>query len=176
VNRFVIRSPFVDELASVRALMVRVIELDYGYPYQSRFHDDVDDPFGFYLKQPRHTLLVAVDDGACGIVGVAGVRVLRIAAPPHPRSIVARYDPHRSAELTRVFVAPEHRRRGVGRELVVAARHWVRQTGDFDVVCFHSRTAVDFWRSFSDVFEVLDARDGSGLASGGQVYFEFPVR
>jgi len=170
---FTIRPPVADELAAVRALMIRVIELDYGYPFQTRFHADVDDPGAFYLSRPRHTLVAAFDADSAALLGVGGVRLLGITSPPHPRSILARYDPNRSAEVTRVFVAPEYRRRGVGRALVTALRAWVTDAGDFDVLCWHSRTAVEFWRSFPDVYEVLDARDGSAHASGGQVYFEF---
>jgi GNAT superfamily N-acetyltransferase len=175
MSAMVVRPPRSDELASVRELMVRVIELDYGYPYQSRFHADVDDPGGFYLSRPRHTLLVAVDGASEELIGLGGVRQLAITAPPHPRSILARYEPERSAELTRVFVAPEHRRRSVGRAVVAELRRWVADSGGFDVVCFHSRTAVEFWRSFADIYEVMDTRDGSGGPTGGQVYFEFPV-
>lgn len=170
-----IRVPGPDEVEETRTLMIRVIELDYGYDYRTRWHEDVDDPAGFFLAHPRQTLLVAVDDRTGQIVGTAGVRVLRITSPPHPSEILARYDRERTAELTRVFVLPEARRRGIGHGLVVAARAWVTAVGGFDLIQFHSRTAVEFWRSMPTT-EVLDNRHRvDGGPEGGQVYFEMAV-
>jgi GNAT superfamily N-acetyltransferase len=164
-----------EELDEVRALMIRVIEHDYGYDYRSRWHDDVDEPKAFYLDHPRQTLLVAVDDRTGEILGTAGVRILRITSPPHPAEIIDRYDRERTAELTRVFVLPEARRRGIGRALVEAARTWVAEVGGFDLIQFHSRTAVEFWRSMPTT-EVLDnRRQIGGGPELGQVYFEMSV-
>jgi GNAT superfamily N-acetyltransferase len=170
-----IRVPSPDELEETRALMIRVIEHDYGYNYRSRWHDDVDNPAGFFLEHPRQTLLIAVDDETGQLVGTAGVRVLRITSPPHPAEILERYDRERTAELTRVFVLPEARRRGIGRALVDAARAWVAEVGGFDLIQFHSRTAVEFRRAMPTT-EVLDNRRprGDGPESG-QVYFEMSI-
>jgi ribosomal protein S18 acetylase RimI-like enzyme len=175
MNRFEVRNARAADAPAVRTLMVRVIEHDYGYPYRSRFHADVDDPGGFYLADPRHALVVAIDGPTGELVGCAGVRTLAITAPPHPPELLARYDRERSAELTRVFVAPEHRRRGIARALVEAARARVAAIGGYDVLCFHSRTAVEFWRSIGSR-EVLDARrPGVAGPAGGSVYFELPL-
>lgn len=172
---FTVREPRPEELAEVRALMVRVIARDYGYGYHTQWHADLDDPQGFYLDNPRQALFVAVDDATGRIVGTAGVRTLAITSPPHPPAILARYDRERSAELTRVFVAPETRRRGIGQALVERARHWVAGAGDYDIICFHSRTAVDFWRALPTT-EVLDARRaGEEGPSAGSVYFDMVV-
>ena len=170
-----IREPRPDELDETRALMIRVIALDYGYDYRTRWHEDVADVAAFFLAHPRQTLLVAVDDATGRIVGTAGVRVLRATSPPHPPDVLARYDRTRTAELTRVFVAPEARRRGIGRALVDAAGAWVAEVGGFDLIQFHSRTAVEFWRAMPTT-EILDNR--RRVASGpedGQVYFEMAV-
>ena len=164
------------EVGETRALMIRVIEHDYGYEYRSRWHADVDDPAAFYLDCPRQTLLVAVDDRTGQVMGTAGVRVLRITSPPHPAEILARYDRERTAELTRVFVLPEARRQGIGRALVDAARRWVAEVGGYDLIQFHSRTAVEFWRAMPTM-EVLDNRQpGADGSEAGQVYFEMPLR
>jgi GNAT superfamily N-acetyltransferase len=174
-SHITIRVPRPEELDETRALMIRVIELDYGYDYRTRWHEDVDDPAGFFLAHPRQTLLVAVDDQTGRIVGTAGVRVLRITSPPHPTEILARYDRERTAELTRVFVLPEARRRGIGRDLVVAARAWVTAVGSFDLIQFHSRTAVEFWRAMPTT-EILDNRPRvDGGPEDGQVYFEMAI-
>lgn len=173
---YTVREPRTDELAATRALMIEVIARDYGYDYRCQWHDDVDDLAGFYLAHPRQTLLVAVDDMSGQILGTAGVRVLRATAPPHPPEIVARYDRERTAELTRVFVRTDARRRGIGRALVEAARRWVAEDGGYALIQFHSRTAVEFWRALPAT-ETLDNRrpSGDGPATG-QVYFELPLR
>jgi GNAT superfamily N-acetyltransferase len=169
---YIIREPPLDELEQIRELMIQVIQHDYGYDYRSRWHDDVDDPAGFYLDHPRQTLLVAVDARTGQTLGTAGVRLLRITAPPHPPEIVARYDRERTAELTRVFVLPAARRLGIGRALVDAARRWVAEVGGFDLIQLHSRTAVEFWRAM-ETTEILDNRRPGGEGpEAGQVYFE----
>jgi GNAT superfamily N-acetyltransferase len=170
-----IRAPRADELDATRVLMIRVVALDYGYDYRSRWHEDIDNLTGFYLAHPRHTLLVAVEGATGKIIGTAGVRTLRITSPPHPATIVERYDRERTAELTRVFVAPEARRRGIGRTLVEAAQRWVAEAGDFDLIQLHSRTAVEFWRAMPTT-EILDnRRRAAGAPEDGQVYFEMPI-
>jgi GNAT superfamily N-acetyltransferase len=170
-----IRVPRPDEVEETRALMIHVIAHDYGYDYRTRWHDDVDDPAGFYLDHPRQTLLVAADDETGQIIGTVGVRVLRITSPPHPAMILERYDRERTAELTRVFVLPEARRRGIGRALVIAVRRWVAEVGGFELIQFHSRTAVEFWRAMPTT-EVLDNRRPGGEGpESGQVYFEMSV-
>lgn len=168
-----IRQPRTDELAAVRDLMIAVMERDYGYPYRDAWHGDVDDLQGFYLDDPRHLLLIAEDLGSGTVGGTAGVRTLRITAPPHPASIIARYVAPRTAELTRVFVLPAWRGQGVGRALAEACLRWVSARDDYDLVQFHSRTAVEFWRAVGAT-EILDARTGEGGRTGGQVYFELP--
>ncbi len=172
---YAIRAPRPDEIDEARALMIRVIEQDYGYDYRSRWHDDVIDPNRFFLVHPRQTLLVAVDHHSGQLLGTAGIRVFRITSPPHPAEIVERYDRERTAELTRVFVLPEARRRGIGRALVESARNWAADVGGFDLIQFHSRTAVGFWRALPTTV-VLDARrPGGDGPEYGQVYFEMAM-
>lgn len=158
--------------------MLGIIERDYGYGYDPRWHYDLDDLRGFYLDYPRQALFVAVDDATGRLAGTAASKVPRLTAPPHPTAIVARYDPARTAELTRVFVAPAYRRRGLARTLVDAARRWVAAAGGFDVITLHSASAVEFWRALPAT-EVLDARrPGATGPLAGSVYFELtiPVR
>ena len=172
---FAVRAPRPGELAEARALMLRIIERDYGYGYDPRWHYDLDDLRGFYLEHPRQALFVAVDDATGRLAGTAAIKAPRLTAPPHPPAIVARYDPTRTAELTRVFVAPAYRRRGLARTLVDAARRWVAAAGGFDVITLHSASAVEFWRALPAT-EVLDARrPGATGPLGGSVYFELAV-
>ena len=171
----VVRSPRRTELDAVRALMIEVIARDYGYDYRAGRHDDVDDPGRFYLDHPRHALFVAVDEPTGRVLGTAGVRVLAITSPPHPAELVGRYEPGRTAELTRVFVRSDARRRGVGRALVDAAARRVAEIGGFDMIALHSRTAVEFWRALPTT-EILDNRQpGVPGPAGGQVYFELAM-
>lgn len=170
-GKVTIRAPHPVELAETRALMIGVIERDYGYGYDPRWHHDLDDLHGYYLDRPRHTLFVAVDDATGAIVGAVGVRTFAITAPPHPEAVVARYDRERSAELVRVFVHQDYRRRGLARSLIEAARRWVADEGGYDVICFHSEFAIPFWRALGST-EVFVQRPGSG---DGATYFELTV-
>lgn len=165
-----IRASYLSELPAVRALMVRIIEGDYGYGYDPRWHGDLDDLQGLYLDRPRQALLVAVDDTTGATVGTIAVRTLAITTPPHPAPFVARYDRARSAELVRVFVDPAYRRRGIARALVAAARRWVAGAGGYDVICLHSQFAVAFWRTLAtEVFVEATGPDA------GTAYLELTV-
>lgn len=62
---FTVREPYREELTRVRALMLRVIELDDGYGYNPRRRFDLDDLQGFYLDNPRQALVGAVGRCTC---------------------------------------------------------------------------------------------------------------
>jgi GNAT superfamily N-acetyltransferase len=46
-----------------------------------------------------------------------------------------------------VFIHPAYRRRGVARLLVEELRRFVRDVGEYDVICLHTESAVDFWQA-----------------------------
>ncbi len=73
-REIVTRPATADDLAEVRALMIRTFDEDFGYGYNPAFHADVDDLQGTYLDNPRHTLFVAVDPATEQLLGTAGIR------------------------------------------------------------------------------------------------------
>ncbi len=170
---FLVRQATPDDIEQARALMVRIFNEDYGYGFQPEIHADVANLTGFYLHHPRQRLFVAAVSPGGDVVGTAAVRQGGTLAPPHPAWLAAKYDPHRTCELQRVYVAPEHRRSGVGRLLVEAARRWVVAEGGYDTVCLHSnvgRVGSDtFWWSIAT--EVHDARP----TQFNTVHFELPL-
>ncbi len=77
-----------------------------------RWHADVIDLAGAYLEPARHTLLVAVDERDGAVVGTGALDARGPAHPPNPRHVAESYPSGVTAQLRRVYVRPEHRRRG----------------------------------------------------------------
>ncbi|MGY1937609.1 GNAT family N-acetyltransferase [Nocardia gipuzkoensis] len=80
-----------------------------------------------------------------------------------------------TAQLFRVYVRPEHHRRGLATRLVRAAVDYVSETPEFDRLYLHTdaRTpgALDFWLTFGEI--VHDARlPGPGFQT---VHLEIPL-
>ena len=142
-----------------------------------RWHHDVLDIEGAYLDDPRHLLLVAVHDGE--VVATTGVRSAGPAHPPHPRWLAERYPSGTTAQLVRVYVHPEHRRRGLAAALEQTACEIISDTPGYEDIYLHTNVNVEgvetFWRSMAE--EVFDARNtgehGPGVAT---VHFEIPMR
>ncbi|MFE9008016.1 GNAT family N-acetyltransferase [Streptomyces sp. NPDC007875] len=97
---------------------------------------------------------------------------VRPAHPPHPLWLAERYSQDTTAQLVRVYVRPEHRRRGLARTLVDAVCDFIADTPGYDRVYLHTNVNVDgaeaFWRSLAK--EVFDARTtgehgGPGVAT-----------
>jgi GNAT superfamily N-acetyltransferase len=140
-----VRPATPDDVPAVRGFMLDIFEQDYGYGYQPRWHWDYDDLVGTYIDNPRHALILALDSRTGEIVGTGG---LRSGGPTSPAWLAERYrPPERTAQIVRVFVHSEHRRRGVARLLVEALRRFVSEVGEYDVICLHTETAVDFWQA-----------------------------
>jgi GNAT superfamily N-acetyltransferase len=140
-----VRPATPDDVPAVRAFMLRIFEQDYGYGYRPRWHWDYDDLVGTYLENPRHTLVLALDARTGEIVGTGG---LRSGGPSSPGWLAERYQPpERTAQIVRVFVHADHRRRGVARLLVEDLRRFVVEVGEYDVICLHTERAVDFWQA-----------------------------
>ncbi|MGE3271266.1 MAG: GNAT family N-acetyltransferase [Chloroflexota bacterium] len=165
-----VRPARAEDVAAVRAFMLRIFEQDYGYGYQPRWHWDYDDLQGVYLDNPRHALIVAVDQATGEIVGTAGLRSGGPTAPSLPSWLVDRYrPPERTAQIVRVFTHPQHRRRGIARRLVQEIQRFVRDDGGYEVICLHTENAVDFWKAMGCQL-VYDGRAGD--PPDGSVHFE----
>ncbi|MCC7369044.1 MAG: GNAT family N-acetyltransferase [Chloroflexi bacterium] len=150
--------------------MLRIFQDDYGYGYRPEWHWDYDDLQGVYLDNPRHTLLLALEDDTGELIGMGGVRSGGPTADTLPVWLRERYQPpERTAQIVRVFVAAGQRRRGVARRLVDALRAFVREAGGYERVCLHTEQAVAFWQAMG-CRVVYDGRTGTPPA--GSVHFE----
>lgn len=166
---FTVREARPEDLAQATALITRVLAEDLGIsPLRPEIHFDVIDPRRTYLDNPRHALFIAVDDTSGEVIGTTGVRAGGPKSPPHPRWLADKYDPVTTAQLYRVYIHPEHRRRGAARHLVEAARRFIAAEGGYAVIYLHTDpvtvpAAEPFWRSMPAT-EIYDAR-GKGEPS-----------
>ncbi len=170
-----IRTATSADLPDARAVMLDTVYRDFGTGYVPRWHGDIIDLAGAYLVPERHTLLVAV--GADGeVVGTAALDSRGPAHPPNPAHVAERYPSGVTAQLRRVYVRPEHRRRGLARRLVEELLAFAAAEGGYRAVYLHTDPAVTgaepFWRSLAEV--VHDEREDVG---GGQgiVHFDVPL-
>ncbi|MGW5311308.1 GNAT family N-acetyltransferase [Nocardia thailandica] len=161
------------DLAGARSVMLDTFYHVFGIGYLPEHHQDVIDPETAYLRHPRNRLWVAEHEGA--VVATTAIRAQGPRHPPHPEWLCERYPDPRTAQLFRVYVRPEHRRRGLARRLVALAVDYVDATPDFDALYLHTdaRTpgAVEFWRSCARL--VHDA--GTTDAGFRTVHFDIPL-
>lgn len=175
VRKYCIRPATLTDLDGARAVMLDTVHRDFGTGYVPRWHGDIVDPGGAYLGSRRHTLLVAVD-GAGEVVGTGALDSRGPECPPNPRRLAERYPPGETAQLRRVYVRPEHRRRGIARELVQRLVEFAVADGGYRAVYLHTDQAVPgaeaFWRSLGTVVhdERTDAEHPQSL-----VHFELPM-
>ncbi|GAA2596836.1 GNAT family N-acetyltransferase [Streptomyces lienomycini] len=174
-NDYTLRPATLADVDAARAVMLDTVYRDFGTGYVPRWHGDVIDPAGAYLAPARHTLLVAVDaDGEVVATGALDSR--GPAHPPNPAHVAERYPSGVTAQLRRVYVRPEHRRRGLARRLVDELLAFAAADGGYRAVYLHTDPAVTgaepFWRSLAKV--VHDEREDAG---GGQgiVHFDVPM-
>ncbi|MEU2063291.1 GNAT family N-acetyltransferase [Streptomyces sp. NPDC013455] len=171
-----IRTATRQDLDDARSVMLDTVYRDFGTGYVPRWHADIVDPAGAYLVPARHTLLVAAD-AAGRIVGTGAVDARGPQCPPNPRWLAERYPSGETAQLRRVYVRPEHRRRGIARELVARLAEFAAEEGGYRSLYLHTDPAVPgaepFWRSLGEVVhdERADAGGGQGI-----VHFELPLR
>jgi GNAT superfamily N-acetyltransferase len=149
-----------EDIPWVREHIFRVITEDLGYGYNPAWHWDIDDLQGVYLDDPRHALWVAIDDASGALVATGGIRKGGPRSAPE-QWVIERYDQERTAQVVRVYVAREHRRRGIARTIVELARRFAAAEGGYDVICLHTDTrapgAEGFWRSMPTTL-IYDAR------------------
>ncbi|WP_149830712.1 GNAT family N-acetyltransferase [Streptomyces tailanensis] len=162
-----------DDLDSARAVMLDTVYRDFGTGYVPRWHGDIIDLRHAYVTPVRHALLVAVDERD-EVVATGALDSRGPAHPPNPRWLAERYPSVETAQLRRVYVRSEHRRRGLARRMVAALLGFVAADGGYRSVYLHTDPAVpgaeDFWRSQG--VAVCDEREESGQRV---VHFEIPV-
>nr|WP_078890135.1 GNAT family N-acetyltransferase [Streptomyces sp. NBRC 110468] len=180
MHEYRIRAAGPEDLDGARAVMLDTVYRDFGTGYVPRWHGDIIDPAAAYLAPARHALLVALagEDGEGGeVVATAALDSRGPAHPPNPRHVAERYPSGTTAQLRRVYVRREHRRRGLARRLVTELLAFAVADGGYRSVYLHTDPAVEgaegFWRSLGTV--VHDERD---RLTGGQgiVHFDVPLR
>ncbi|WP_405715243.1 MULTISPECIES: GNAT family N-acetyltransferase [unclassified Streptomyces] len=130
---YVPRTATAADLGGARAVMLDTVYRDLRSGYVPRWHADIIDPDGAYLRPERCTLLVVECDGE--IVATGAVRDRGPQAPPNPQWVADRFPSGTTAQLCRIYVAPGRRRNGLARRLVrelcdfVAATGGARSTG-----------------------------------------------
>ncbi|NKE58165.1 GNAT family N-acetyltransferase [Lentzea sp. PSKA42] len=148
-----------DDLGGARVVMLDALYRDFGTGYVPQWHEDVIDLEGHYLTPKRHTLLVAVDQEGV----VAATAALDSRGPRQPEWLVERYPSGETAQLRRVYVSPEHRRRGLARAMVAELLEFARADGGYRSIYLHayrhSPGALDLWRTLGKV--VWEDEDGT---------------
>jgi ribosomal protein S18 acetylase RimI-like enzyme len=144
-----IRRVASSDVDAVQALMFRVVEEDFLSTYDPALHRDIDDIVGTYMTPERHVLFVAIDDATGAVIGTAGARDGTLhRGPDH---LVARYGGGTTAQLVRVYVRREDRRRGVARALLASVARFIIEDGGYSTISLHtfphSPGALAFWES-----------------------------
>jgi len=157
--------------------MLDAVYRDFGTGYVPSWHADIIDPVAFYLTPPRHTLLVAVDTHDGTVAATAALDARGPVHPPSPRWLAEKYPSGETAQLRRVYVRPEHRRRGLARRLVVELARFAKADGGYRSLYLHtypaSPGALGLWREMGEV--VCDERADVPGGGTGIVHFELPI-
>ena len=171
VEAYELRLARPEDAEGARRLMFDTFYLVMGHGYVPQWHTDVIDIHETYLRRPGNALFVAVDGDR--VVGTAGVRAGGPKNPPNPACLAERYAD--AAQLARVYIDPEHRRRGLARALVERACAFIASAGSYDSIYLHTDPAIEgaepFWRSLAK--EIHDERGEPG--GNGIIHFEVPM-
>ncbi|GAA3545099.1 GNAT family N-acetyltransferase [Nonomuraea rosea] len=173
MNGYTVTPAAPHHLEGARRVMLDTFYREFGYGYQPRWHWDVMDLEGVYLRPAGHTLIVARHGEE--VVGTTAVRAGGPKSPPHPEWLARLYPNDTTAQLFRVYVAPAHRRHGLAGEMVRQAGRFVAEHGGYHALYLHTDTRVqgaeEFWRSLAE--PVFDARDGDP-GNFQTLHFELP--
>jgi len=169
VSGYALRQAGPDDLAQARSVMLDTVYRDFGHGYLPQWHSDIIDLDSFYVAPEDNALFVAVRDGL--VVATAGVRGQTPLSPPHPVEVTRHFEEGRTASLYRVYVRPEHRRRGLAGDLVDACLGFIASRDRYTGVYLHTdaRTpgAVEFWSKrgtvlFDERIAVNEMREDAG--------------
>ncbi|MFF2727575.1 GNAT family N-acetyltransferase [Streptomyces sp. NPDC058008] len=171
---YVLRTATAQDVGGARAVMLDTVYHDLRSGYVPRWHADIIDLEGAYLRPARCTLLVVVRGDE--VVATGAVRDRGPQAPPNPQWVADRFPSGSTAQLCRIYVRPGHRRHGLARRLVGELGDFAARADGYTSLYLHTDPAVPgaepFWRSLAQ--EVCDERE---LPGGGQgiVHFELPM-
>ena len=182
VRDYVLRQAAPEELPQARSVMLDTVYRDFGHGYLPQWHSDIIDLESYYLAPEDNALFVAVRDGE--VAATAGVRGQTPVSPPHPEEVAGRFEEGRTATLFRVYVRPEHRRRGLAGALVDACLDFIASRERYTGVYLHTdaRTpgAVEFWSRrgrilFDERIAVNEARPANEGEPFQTVHFELTI-
>ncbi|WP_067857123.1 GNAT family N-acetyltransferase [Nocardia shimofusensis] len=155
---YAIREARAEDMPGARRIMLDTFYNVLGCGYMPEHHDDVIHPERVYLDHPNQRLWVAVRDDE--VVATTAVQARGPRTPPHPGWLAEQFPDGVTAQLFRVYVAPEHQRRGLASRLVEHAVAFVKANPALDRLYLHtdakSPGALEFWQTFGTV--VHDAR------------------
>ncbi|TCP56333.1 ribosomal protein S18 acetylase RimI-like enzyme [Tamaricihabitans halophyticus] len=170
IGDYLVRVARPADVAGARSVILDTLYRVLGYGYVPEWHADVVDLAGTYLDNPRHALFVAVHQNH--VVGTAAVRA---RGPKRPDWLVERYPSTSTAELTRTYVRPEHRRHGLANAMIDLACEFVASDAGYQAIYLHTDPAIEgaepFWRSIGK--EVHDSRTAEPY--DGWLHFEIPL-
>lgn len=174
---YTVRAARPQDCDGARRIMLNTFYREFGYGYVPEWHADTIDIQGHYLANPRHHLVVAVTDDD-EVVATTGLLSRGPQHPPHPRWIAERYPSGSTAQLVRVYVAPDHRRHGLARAMVAMACDFAAATEGYRAVYLHTNVKIPgaqaFWDSVAK--EICDARPTGEHGPGfGTVHYEIPL-
>ncbi|KOV96970.1 acetyltransferase [Streptomyces sp. NRRL B-1140] len=177
MREYSIREATAADIDGARAVMLDAVYRDFGTGYVPRWHADIIDPVPFYVTPARHTLLVAVDEHDGTVAATAALDARGPAHPPNPGWLAERFPSGETAQLRRVYVRPEHRRRGLARQLVDRLLDFARTDGGYRSVYLHtypdSPAAMGLWKALGKV--LCDEREEMPGGGSGVVHFELPL-
>lgn len=170
---FLIRRVTPSDVEAAQALMRRVVEQDFQSTYDPALHRDIDDVVGTYITPKRHVLFIAMDESSGAVIGTAGAR--DGALHRGPDHLIDRYGGGRTAQLVRVYVRREDRRRGVARALLARVLQFILADGRYTAISLHtfphSPGALAFWESIGTKVWAYE-REGQYP----QVFFEITLK
>lgn len=161
-----------EDVEAARALMLCSIVEDFQSEYDPAVHADIDDLEGWYSTPQGPFMLVARDDESGQVIATGGIRRGTLKEGLSPQHLVERYRDGRTAQIVRVYVLREERRRGIARTVVQAILDRARAEGHYDRIAFHtflhSPGAVAFWTSMG---ATLVEDDTEGVSDA--MFYEF---
>ncbi|MCA9834457.1 MAG: GNAT family N-acetyltransferase [Thermomicrobiales bacterium] len=175
---FMVRQAMTDEdLDGARKVIIRVLEEDLKTGIDPAYHSDLDHMHEVYVDHPRQAMFVAVDIDSGEVIGTTAIREDGPKSPPHPAWLAERYAGDDVAQIFRVYIASEHRRRGAARALVAAAQAFVAETPGYSTIYLHTNPEIPgaekFWRSMPTV----EVYDDLGIREDGMraIHFELDI-
>lgn len=166
-----------EDFVRVREFMLASLKADQGYDYDPQWHWDLDHGLEVYGDNPRHLMLMALEDGQ--LVGTMGVRTGGPTAPTFPDEFVARYaDREHICQVVRASTAVQFRRTGIARRLLDECIQHAAEQG-FTTMYLHSNVhspgAFGFWIN-AGARLVRDCGESFDDATHHTVHFEIPLR